>query len=247
MPLALAALILLIVLFSFSGPRSFLFAVARPFWGVRDSIASFFDEAISLVVSKSSLIAENVALKKQVSDMARQQALYLITQEENADLKALFGRKSTERPVLARVLVKPTFSPFDTLLIDLGSADGIAIGNIVRAASSTSIGFVSEVYDHTAKVTLYSSDGQKTKVEVGKAATLKEATGLGGGNFSLQMPVGSGVHVGDAIVMPSVSPNIFSTVQKVEFKPTDSFERVLFQLPVNVSELVFVEVLLSQK
>ena len=79
-------------------------------------------------------------------------------------------------------------------------------------------------------------------VLVGTSTVEKTATGMGGGNFSLQMPVGSNVNIGDPIIIPSISANIFSMVEKIDSEPTDSFETILFKSPVNISELQYVEV-----
>ena len=162
---------------------------------------------------------------------------------ENADLKNILGRKNnSQKEILATILAKPFFSPYDTLVIDLGSADGIAVGDQVIALGNTYIGKISEVYSHSSKVTLYSSSGETIDVLVGTSTVEKTATGMGGGNFSLQMPVGSNVNIGDPIIIPSISANIFSTVEKIDSEPTDSFETVLFKNPVNISELQYVEV-----
>ncbi len=128
-------------------------------------------------------------------------------------------------------------------MIDAGSTNGVSIGNKVMANGNIFIGYVSEVYVNTSKVVLYSSPGEKINVLIGKDAIEKEADGLGGGNFSVEMPAGSNIAVGDSIVMPSISANIFGTVDQVQFKQSDSLETVLFKNPVNISELKWVEVI----
>jgi len=75
----------------------------------------------------------------------------------------------------------------------------------------------------------------------------KEAVGLGGENFKVEIPREIDVKEGDSIVIPSISTNVFGVVEKIEFKESDSFQNVLFKNSVNVSELKWVEVLLSNR
>lgn len=246
-PAIIFVVVILLLIFSFSWPRNILFSAVSPLWKTKNAIASFFADDINLLKSKSALIAENNSLKAQIQIDMENQYLLQIAIGENNDLKNILNRKDyNPKEILAAVLVKPFLSPFDTLIIDIGKKDGISAGDEVMA-SSTYIGFISEVYDRTSKVVLYSSDGQKFNVLVGKNSVQEQAIGLGGGDFSLQIPVGTAVNVGDPIVMPSVSLNVFSNVEKIEAKPTDSFETVLFKNPVNIEELKWVEVLPDNK
>lgn len=75
----------------------------------------------------------------------------------------------------------------------------------------------------------------------------KEAIGIGGGNFRLEVPREMDVKEGESITIPSISPNIFGIVEKIEYKEADSFQTILFKSPVNTGELKWVEVVLSNK
>ena len=92
---------------------------------------------------------------------------------------------------------------------------------------------------------MYSSYGEKTLVLIGQNNVEKEAIGIGSGNFKVEMPREADVKEGDTIVIPSISPNIFGVVEKVQFKATDSFQNVLFKSPINILELKWVEVVLN--
>ncbi len=239
----LVVIIIIIIIFSFQGPQNLLFGIGGPFWGVRNSITSFFANNIQLLESKSALIAENNFLKTEILENQEDQLIASALKNENNDLKNILGRKNTDqKEILASILAKPTFSPYDTLIIDVGSADGIAAGDQVLALGNIYIGYVSEVYDNASKVTLYSSSGETVNVLVGAGTIEKQATGMGGGNFSVVAPVNSNIALDDPIIMPSISSNIFSTVEKIDVKPTDSFETILFKNPVNISELEYVEI-----
>jgi hypothetical protein len=59
------------------------------------------------------------------------------------------------------------------------------------------------------------------------------------------MPKGSNIAVGDSIILPSISPNIFATVGRIDSEVADSFETIAFRIPVNIDTLQWVEVVPS--
>ncbi len=240
--------ILFIIIFYFSWTRNILFNTGTPVWAIKNSISSFFVDNISILNSKISLLNENILLKDQIRVNESKNALYDLIKKENEDLKNILNRnKSNQKLILSTILVKPFLSPYDTLIIDIGEVDGVSIGNKVLVDGNIFIGYISEVYSNTSKVVLYSSPGEKVKVLIGNNNVEKEAIGLGAGNFKIEMPREGDIKEGDSIVMPSISPNIFGVVEKIDFKEADSFQDVLFKNPVNISELKWAEVLLSNK
>jgi len=241
--LTFLVIVFLIIIFSFQFSRNFIFRLANPFWNIKNSIVYFFQDNVSLLKSKSALIAENEKFKNDISELENGAVLSDVLKKENEDLKNILNRKTEQKLILATILVKPFLSLYDTLVIDLGIQDGVAVGDKILADGDVYIGYISEVYANSSKVVLYSSPGEKVKVIIGDNNVEKEAVGLGNGNFSVEMPREAGIKEGDAIVFPSISPNVFGVVEKVEFKETDSFENVLFKNPVNLSELKWVEVL----
>jgi rod shape-determining protein MreC len=209
-----------------------------------NDIKSFFLDNIGVLNSKTNLLKENDLLKSEIKSNEIDHAIFDVLKKENDDLKDILGRKTNdEKLILGTVLVKPYLSAYDTLIIDVGSSDGIIAHDEVLAEGNTFIGYISEVYNNTSKVTLYSSPGEKVKVLIGSNNIEKEAVGLGGGNFTVEVPKEIDISEGDNITMPSISPNVFGVVEKVESKESDSFQNVFFKNPINVLELKWVEVL----
>lgn len=240
--------IFLIFIFSLSYTRNILFTVGTPLWYIKNSTVNFVSENLSVLKSKTSLLEENSQLKDQLLLKNKEQALYEILKSENEDIKNILNRKkNTQNLLLSTVLVKPFLSAYDTLIIDAGKSLGVKVGDQVLADGNIYIGYISDVHDDVSRVVLYSSPGEKVKVLIGNSNIEKEAEGQGGGNFKVDLPREIDVKEGDNVVMPSISTNIFGTVEKTEFKESDSFQSVLFKNPVNVSELKWVEVILSNK
>ncbi len=241
--LPIIIVVFLILIFSFNWTRGLLFNVISPLWKTRNTISSFVSDNVSILRSKSALIVENNSLKNQLEALAQDKILSQEIKGENEDLKNILNRKAVnDKIIVAAILIKPYLSPYDTLIIDVGTTDGISEGDKVLTDGNIHIGYISEVFDNSSRVTLYSSPGEKVKVFIGNNNIEKEAQGLGAGNFSIDMPREASVEVGDAITIPSISSNVFSVVQKIEFKDTDSFEKLFFTSPVNIAELKWVEV-----
>lgn len=246
--LPIISVIFFITFFSFSWTRNILFGISSPLWILKNNTISFFDKNISVLNSKIDLLKENAILKKQIKVKEKDYALFDLLRTENQDLKSILNRKEEDQKVLlGTVIVKPFLSPYDTLIIDVGMSNGVSVGNSVMAEGNVFIGYVSEVYDYTSKIILYSSPGEKINVLIGSNNIEKEAIGLGGGNFKVEIPREIDIKEGDSVVIPSISTNIFGVVEKIEFKESSAFQNILFKTPTNVSELKWVEVLLSNK
>lgn len=242
---AFLTVIFFVAIFSIPFSRNLLFSVGSPIWYIENSIKNFFSYNLAILDSKNNLLEENAYLKNQLSLKDKEEILFDLLSKENEDLKNILNRKKeNQKLLLGAILVKPFLSPYDTLIVDVGSSDGVNVGNRVLVDGNVYIGYVSEVYNNSSKIVLYSSPGEKVKVLIGNNNIEKEATGLGGGNFKVEIPVDIDVAEGDTIIMPSISPNIFGIVEKVEFKESDSFQNVLFKNPSNISELKWVEILI---
>ena len=246
--LPISAVIFFILIFSLSWTRNILFSVGSPLWFIKNGISTFVSVNVNLLSSKSTLIQENNLYKEQIKLDEKDRALFDLLKKENEDLKNILNRnQANKKLLLGAVLVKPFLSPYDTLIIDVGMSDGVIADDKIIVDGNIFIGYVSEVYSDTSKVVLYSSPGEKIKVLIGDNNVEKEAVGLGGGNFIVEMPRESDIKEGDSIVIPSISSNVFGIVEKIESKESNSFQDVLFKNPINTAELKWVEVLLSNK
>lgn len=240
--------IFLIAIFSLSWTQNLLFKVGSPLWSIKNNITSFFLDNINVLNSKTNLITENNLLKEQIKSDEINQVLFDLLRAENEELKNILNRKKISQNILlSAILVKPFLSPYDTFIIDVGAMDGVEVNDKIIVEGDIFIGYVSEVYDKTSKIILYSSPGEKVKVLIGSNNIEKEATGLGNGNFKVEMPREDDIKEGDSIVIPSIVANIFGIVEKIEFKESDSFQNILFKYPININELKWVEVVLSNK
>jgi cell shape-determining protein MreC len=197
--------------------------------------------AVGTFTSKGALEVENRELKDQLAlvevDLDRNKLLA----QENLELKELLGRFSKNSTVLTTVLAKPPMSLYDTLVVDVGSNNNVTVGDRVLALGVVPVGLINKVYPQTSVVQLFSSSGQKISVIVaGKIQTVAEAQG--GGNFIIKLPKGSLVEKGDIVSSPNIKAEVFGRIENIETNENDPFIYARFSLPVNMSQLRFLQV-----
>lgn len=217
--------------------------VFHPFLVAGNNIGAKFGSIGAFFHTKNSIYQENQNLKTQLSGMEAEISNYNSLLAENNSLKEILGRKNEKASfILAAVLSKPNQSPYDTLVVDAGTALGIKIGNTVFASGNIPIGRVSEVLPDSSKVTLFSNAGEKTPVLLSGKDVYLDAVGRGGGNFEMIIPRDLVLNKGDQVVLPGINPYLVATVGTIVSDPRDPFVKALLVSPVNIQELKFVEI-----
>lgn len=188
--------------------------------------------------SKRSLFERNKELEQTVDELQALRYQNEVLRAENLGLRA-FLRTPEEitEGIVARVLSRPTHSPYDTFIIAAGSDDGVVVGDVVEVASQVAIGEVAEVGRTSSLVSLFSAPGSEHEVIVNDAVLTYY--GRGSGNGLLLMPRDVPVAVGDTVFLPSHGLMI-GTVGQVSADPEDAYRRVLVGPPANLPALQFV-------
>jgi hypothetical protein len=120
----LIAVAVVLVLLRLVIPHAFaaFFAdVFSPFWRIEQF-------ALSEVVPEHQLVFS--------SDSAFGSSTVAALLQENNDMADMLGRPAAPNAVIAAVLSKPPFEAYDTLIVDAGSAQGIAVGDKVYALAN---------------------------------------------------------------------------------------------------------------
>lgn len=209
--------ILVLAVLRFAAPGAFV-AIASPFWNIGTTLSSvveygtkgFKNSAIvanerdSAVTQNNQLEAENRTLEARVHD-----------------LEQLLGSR-TEAPsgVLAAVLARPPVAPYDVLIVDQGTASGVALGAAAYGPGGTPIGTVASVASHSSRITLYSNPGLETAAWAGDARTPVTLRGSGSGGFSAELPKAAGVEAGQGIYVAGAGALPVGTVARVDSDPS---------------------------
>lgn len=222
--------------------------VFRPALLLGRSVAGGFGNLGAYFSLKSSLYKENEKLKEELAARNGARSDYEVLERENESLKKIIWRLPEERKlVLSAILSKPNRSPYDTLLIDIGSGAGLKAGDVVYAHGDVPIGRIAEAGTSTSKVVLFSSPGENT--EVAAPAYQKEGegifweiTGRGGGDFEMILPRDFALNKGDTLSLPGLRARPLAEAVTILSDPRSPWKTALLQSPVNISELKFVQV-----
>ncbi len=248
-------LLALIIYFFPKTVRTSSYTVARPIWIIQEETVSTISKIRDFFTFKSWLTRENQALRDEVTALSLQANDYDTILKENDDLKILMGRQqalgsSTEdvnghilRRVLSRIISKPPRSPYDTLVIDTGSSEGITVGSKVFISSTLVVGLVTDVTPHSSLVTLFSASGQKTVAENFRTAATFEISGQGGATMTITVPKETDILWGDKFVYSALTPATLGLVYYVDNTSQSSFKTIYIRTQTNVFAIkwVFVE------
>lgn len=248
MIISVVILAFVMLLFLLSPFRSFVFWLARPIWKIENALISHFDYSVRLFETKRSLVEENRRLQSDNNKLNYYILANDFLRRENDDLRENAGRnKELGNSLLASVLVKPGQTPYDQLIVDVGSNLGVSVGDLVTVEGSVVIGEITEVFSNTSKVELYSTHKRVLTVLIGPNSIQTEATGMGGGNFKVKLPKETDVKEGDSVVVPSISPTVFGVIEKIDSDSQNTFQDIYFKNPVNLNEIKFVSILKNSK
>lgn len=235
-----------------AGRLSFILAIvlvcgAVLYW--RDPLAAMLWRVLSPVALVRDKVEQNkvTALEAELASTSAMLADRTALAEQNAELKLLLGRPQTSTEVLGAVLLRPPGLPYDTLMIDAGTAEGAAVGDIVFGGGSAAIGEITDAYSDTSRVTLFSAPGRSYDAEVAPAATPGSVIpvslqGEGAGSLEGQIPSGSAVAVGDPVVVPGIGNDFMGGISHIDEPSGSSFQTLYVQLPVDIFSLQYVEV-----
>jgi cell shape-determining protein MreC len=223
--------------------RRVVWGVARPVWATGTFISLPFNNIKNYFSFKNDLIAKNLSLEEQNATLLLKEADYDLVVKENETLKNEFGRSIGMRKTVASILSKPPRSPYDTLVIDAGSADSVTSGSKVYAGGNILIGLISNITTHTSLVSLFSSGGQKQDAIVSRTGETFTLEGDGGQNFKVEVPKDTDILWGEEFIYPGIEHSILATVYFIDTESEASFKTVYLRIPTNVfaSQYVFVE------
>jgi cell shape-determining protein MreC len=237
---ALVALILIILIFPafsfrFIG-RSALY-VLSPFLKTKTELDKWWGGVKADFAEKKALQEDNDALREKIMELEVKISLDEAVSKENEMLRTAFSAGERNKFLLAFVISRPPFTPYDTIIIDSGSANGVKEGMQVSAFGNVLIGYVTDVFDNMSKIKLSSSFGEETNVFLESLWVPAIAVGKGGENFEITLPRAINVNIGERILTLGRQPMLVGIVERIERQETDPFQKILFRLPINLQYL----------
>lgn len=194
--------------------------ITTPFYMVRHYIESSSATIPVFIRSRLELLDDIRALELEIETQKGKDAAFLFITEENAELRSLLNASSSPR-IVAGVISRPPQTPYDTLIIDQGTDDGIVEDAPVYYGAGRAIGYIHHAFTKTALVTLFSSPGVETTVYIYGPNMFTTAYGEGGGVIRLSVPQGIVLEKGNTVILPSLDTGTLGVVDDIQSIATE--------------------------
>jgi len=193
--------------------------------------------------SRSSLINDIKNLSEENSNLRISMIDYQLLKDQNTKLKNILNRAPAgKKLVVASILSKPSESPYDTIIIDVGKSNGVKSGDKVYVNSTIPIGTVREIYSKTSMVELYSNPGRVTSGVVNGLDLSVDLVGRGGGNFEMSVPFKITIPEGTLIKLPGILSEVVAVTGGDITDTTDQNRKIILHGTVNIQNQSLVEV-----
>ncbi len=242
--LAFFALVLLVAFFQPRLPGAIGAAAAAPFWRGGAWVAASVENVLGFLTSRQALLNEVAALRAELAarEGERQERAALL--EENAAMKKEMGKNTDTAAVLvATILAMSPRSPYDTVALDVGARDRVAVDDEVFS-ESVLVGRVSEVHDKTSIASLFSSPGTRVSVTLvhNGVGTSVEAEGQGGSGFIARLPREVPIATGDEVHLSDRPLTPFAVVAAMTGSESEPFRTIFITSFAPINGLRFLSV-----
>ncbi len=213
-----------------------------PVYSLESKLAATMQIITTPFYSKSELVSENNALRADLAEAEAEDADRNALAQQNQLLKAELGQSGNPhvQGIYADIIARPPEIPYDTLILDAGTSNGIAVGDIVGSGSAA-IGVIADAMGSNSRVVLFSSPGQSMRAVLPNGTPII-VQGAGGGTLTAQVPQGTAAAAGDTTVLPGAEMRVSAVVQGIEIQKNTSITVLKLALPANIFTLPYVTV-----
>ena len=209
------------------------------------TIRHYFEESSGTIPvffrSRIELDNEIKTLKQKIAEEQGRSATLLYLTRENEELRHMLGASSSPR-IAAAVISRPPYTPYDTMIINRGSAEGIILNAPVYFGSAQAIGYISNVFSHDAQVTLFSSPKIESIVYIFGPNIFTTAYGEGGGVIRLSVPQGITIEKDNVVILPSLPSGVIGTIDEIQSIPTEPEQNAYITFDASLQSIRLVSV-----
>ncbi len=192
------------------------------------------------LVQKSSLRRELQHLSELNSQLINENAFLKERLKELTNIENLLENRPLPEK-LAVVLSQAPQSPYDTILVDRGSDDGIQTGLVAVGFGSILLGEVTRVYPITSEIELFSYPGRKTEAWLPSLSLNIILEGMGGSNFKFSVPKNLDIKVGERVLADSREGYLIGQVEYIRKRPNEPLQDIIVGTPLNLRHLRLIE------
>ncbi|MFT7327883.1 MAG: hypothetical protein ACI870_000054 [Crocinitomicaceae bacterium] len=184
--------------------------------------------------NKQRIIDENQTLKE---DVRRLEIDNLRTRYLSEELEKNLLLQELTNIVPAHVVRRDIYGSSDIFLINQGDDTGLAVGDKVLNYNKVLIGYISELYDTSSEVTLFSHvDETRNGILFPHDITLN-VEGHGNGTFKINAPREINIVENDIFYDLENPGFIIGIVREVVFDARDPFKQVYLSYPMSLNEI----------
>lgn len=215
--------------------------VAAPFYAITSYIQHSSATVPTFIRDRSAILDEKRALEAELAGQQGMEMTLAQVLKENEELRTLLGATREER-IAAGVIARPPYTPYDTLILDQGSDEGVIDHAPVFLGSGLAVGYVRSTTNRSSLVTLFSSPGVETSVYIFGPDIFARAYGIGGGVVRIDIPQGITLTQGDLVILPSLDSGVLGTIDSVEAIPTAPEQHAFVTLAAPIAAMRLVSI-----
>ncbi|TSA44444.1 rod shape-determining protein MreC [bacterium] len=193
---------------------NFFWTLFTPVFRASDSLSQASHAFFNSFGDTAKLALQNEKLTNENSALALQNQALL--QKANS----LSGLARESRGITAGVVARPPASPYDTLVLAGGSADGVTLGMEAFGDGGVPLGVITAVLADFSRVTLFSSSGMTLSGWVGRTNLPVTITGAGAGAMRASVARSAGITSGDIVFAPGPGQLPIGSVARVDSDPS---------------------------
>lgn len=236
------SIFLLLLLFLL--PRVVSFAVSvviSPLVMVEDWVRNSDSTLPAFFRDRSELLERQHQLERELTELRSVTFTKEQLISENERLRSLLGATTSYR-IGAGVIGRPPEVPYDVVIIDKGSVDGVSKHAPVYIGREQVIGMVAETFPRSSVVILATSPGVESTVFIYGPHIYTKAVGAGGGQLRVSVPQGVPIAEGNLVVIPTFETGVYGTVNLVESVASQPEQHGYVSIDVPLSGLRYVSV-----
>ena len=199
--------------------------VLSPLYHAADAIGAGSHSFFAGFEDASVLALRNEELEKQNAALV----------DENRALADKAGALDALSPggIAAGVVSRPPESPYDSLIVKVGSKEGVVPGMEAFGPGGVPVGVVTDVLPDFSRVLLFSSPSMTFDAWLGGKHTPIRITGGGGGSFRASLPRLAGVAQGDQVYVAAGGALPIGSVVRIDTDPSSPVVTLQIQGAVN--------------
>ncbi|MBX2866927.1 hypothetical protein KTR10_03160 [Candidatus Kaiserbacteria bacterium] len=207
----IAVIALLVIYFGRGLIGATISTILRPLYIAENTLSdsTYFSD-------RETLREQIISLEGELRERGVESEELIRLRNENEELRGVLGRSEEEDRIAVSVIAQPPYMPYDALLIDAGSRDGIKEGAVVYHYGDRAVGLVSKVFERSALVTLFSTPDVETTVYILGPDIFTTAYGVGDGTVRVSVPQDIALSEEDIVILPSLETGVLGTITTVD-------------------------------